>query len=188
MDRVFNFAPGPSALPLAVLEKVQKDLLCYGSTGMSVMEMSHRSKMYLAIYEETEALFRELMGIPEDYSVLMLQGGATLQFAAVAMNLMTGDQYISIILSSNMFKDEYTRQGYESRLLSRSTEDSATVVSVLIPWNTCGMTQATVLGVATLTYLPYTFFCLLSPLMSIIHAAFGWKIKRHEEWSKEGER
>lgn len=97
----------------------------------------------------------------------------------ITMNLITGDQYISIILSGNMFRDEYGRQGYESRLLSRSTEDSATVVSVLIPWNTCGMTQATVLGVATLTYLPYTFFCLLSPLMSIVHAIFGWKIKRH---------
>lgn len=97
----------------------------------------------------------------------------------ITMNLITGDQYISIILSGNMFRDEYTRQGYESRLLSRTTEDSATVVSVLIPWNTCGMTQATVLGVPTLTYLPYTFFCLLSPLMSIIHAIFGWKIKRH---------
>ncbi len=97
----------------------------------------------------------------------------------ITMNLITGDQYISIILSGNMFRDEYMRQGYESRLLSRSTEDSATVVSVLIPWNTCGMTQATVLGVATLTYLPYTFFCLLSPLMSILHAIFGWKIKRH---------
>ena len=106
-------------------------------------------------------------------------------FNGIAMNLMTGDQYISIILCSNMFRDEYTHQGYESRLLSRSTEDSATVVSVLIPWNTCGMTQATVLGVATLTYLPYTFFCLLSPLMSILHAAFGWKIKRHENWVKD---
>lgn len=101
----------------------------------------------------------------------------------ITMNLITGDQYISIILSGNMFRDEYQRQGYESRLLSRSTEDSATVVSVLIPWNTCGMTQATVLGVATLTYLPYTFFCLLSPLMSIIHAIFGWKIKRHNDES-----
>lgn len=99
----------------------------------------------------------------------------------IAMNLITGDQYISIILSGNMFRDEYMRQGYESRLLSRTTEDSATVVSVLIPWNTCGMTQATVLGVATLTYLPYTFFCLLSPLMSIIHAVFGWKIKRYNK-------
>ena len=112
---------------------------------------------------------------------------ASTVFNGIAMNLMTGDQYISIILSSNMFKDEYTRQGYESRLLSRSTEDSATVVSVLIPWNTCGMTQATVLGVATLTYLPYTFFCLLSPIMSIIHAAFGWKINRHEEWVEKTE-
>ncbi|MCM1516459.1 MAG: sodium:proton antiporter [Paraprevotella sp.] len=101
----------------------------------------------------------------------------------ITMNLITGDQYISIILSGNMFRDEYRRQGYESRLLSRSTEDSATVVSVLIPWNTCGMTQATVLGVATLTYLPYTFFCLLSPLMSIIHAIFGWKIRRHDNSS-----
>ncbi len=106
----------------------------------------------------------------------------------ITMNLITGDQYISIILSGNMFKDEYTRQGYESRLLSRATEDSATVVSVLIPWNSCGMTQATVLGVATLTYLPYTFFCLISPLMSIIYSIFGWKIKRHDWGTAEKER
>ena len=96
----------------------------------------------------------------------------------IGMNLMTGDQYISIILSANMFKEEYEQQGYESRLLSRSAEDGATVTSVLIPWNTCGMTQATVLGVATLTYLPFCFFCYLSPLMSILHAAMGWKIKK----------
>lgn len=99
----------------------------------------------------------------------------------IAMNVMTGDQYISIILSANMFKDEYERQGYESRLLSRTTEDSATVTSVLVPWNTCGMTQATVLDVATLAYLPYTFFCYLSPLMTILQAAIGWKIVRHRE-------
>ena len=99
-------------------------------------------------------------------------------FNGIAMNLMTGDQYISIILSSNMFKDEYTRQGYESRLLSRSTEDSATVVSVLIPWNTCGMTQSSVLGVSTLMYAPYCFFCYLSPLMTILAAALGYRIYR----------
>lgn len=98
----------------------------------------------------------------------------------IAMNVMTGDQYISIILTANMFKEEYSKQGYESRLLSRSCEDSATVVSVLIPWNTCGMTQATVLGIATLVYLPYCFFCYLSPLMSIFHAALGWKITKNE--------
>lgn len=122
-----------------------------------------------------EAIFRQLIRTRAG-----LVGATVLN--GIIMNLITGDQYISIILSANMFKDEYTRQGYESRLLSRSTEDSATVVSVLIPWNTCGMTQATVLGVPTLTYLPYTFFCLLSPVMSIVHAIFGWKIKRHPEW------
>ena len=121
-----------------------------------------------------EAVFSKLMHTRVGLVTATVLNGIT-------MNLITGDQYISIILSGNMFRDEYMRQGYESRLLSRTTEDSATVVSVLIPWNTCGMTQATVLGVATLTYLPYTFFCLLSPLMSIIHAVFGWKIKRYNK-------
>lgn len=96
----------------------------------------------------------------------------------ISMNLATGDQYISIIITAHMFRDEYEKQGYENRLLSRSCEDSATVCSVLVPWNTCGMTQATVLGVATLTYLPYCFFNLLSPLMTIFQAIIGWKIKK----------
>ena len=90
MDRVYNFAPGPSMLPLPVLEKVQKDLLCYGSTGMSVMEMSHRSRMYLDIFEKTVANLREVMGIPEGYKVMFLQGGATAMFSAVPLNLMDG--------------------------------------------------------------------------------------------------
>lgn len=97
------------------------------------------------------------------------------------LNICTADQYISIILTGNMFKDIYEKKGYESRLLSRTTEDSVTVTSVLIPWNTCGMTQATILGVATLTYLPYCFFNLISPLMSITVAALGYKIKRTNE-------
>jgi len=96
----------------------------------------------------------------------------------IFLNLVTGDQYISILLSANMFKEEYHDQGYESCLLSRSCEDGATVTSVLIPWNTCGMTQSTVLGVATLVYLPFCFFCYLSPIISIITALFGWKIKK----------
>jgi len=70
--------------------------------------------------------------------------------------------------------------GYEARLLSRSCEDGATVTSVLVPWNTCGLTQSTVLGVATLTYLPYCFFNILSPLTSIVVAAIGWKIVRRK--------
>ena len=97
------------------------------------------------------------------------------------LNICTADQYISIILTGNMFKDIYQKKGYESRLLSRTTEDSVTVTSVLIPWNTCGMTQATILGVATLTYLPYCFFNLISPLISITVAAIGYKIKRINE-------
>ena len=100
------------------------------------------------------------------------------------LNLATADQYISIILTGNMFRDIYAKKGYESCLLSRTTEDAVTVTSVLIPWNTCGMTQATILGVATFTYLPYCFFNLISPLMSITIAAIGFKIKRKNEKAK----
>lgn len=96
----------------------------------------------------------------------------------VFLNIATGDQFISIVLAADMFRDVYAKQGYEPRLLSRTTEDAVTVTSVLVPWNTCGMTQATVLGVPTLTYLPYCFFNYLSPLMSMLIAAIGWKIKR----------
>lgn len=91
-------------------------------------------------------------------------------------NMITGDQYLSIILTSSLYKKLYKERGYESKLLSRSVEDSATVVSVLIPWNSCGMTQATVLKVSTMTYLPYCLFNLLSPIMSVLIAAIGYKI------------
>ena len=98
--------------------------------------------------------------------------------AGLFLNITTGDQFISIVLTADMFRDVYKKEGYEARLLSRTTEDAATVTSVLVPWNTCGMTQATVLGVPTLTYLPYCFFNILSPLTTIAVAAAGWKIKR----------
>lgn len=94
------------------------------------------------------------------------------------LNLSTADQYISIILTGNMFKNIYRANGYENRLLSRTTEDAVTVTSPLIPWNTCGMTQATILSVPTITYLPYAFFNLISPLMSIAVAALGYRIKK----------
>lgn len=96
----------------------------------------------------------------------------------VFANMITGDQYLSILLTSSLYKKLYQERGYESKLLSRSVEDSATVVSVLIPWNSCGMTQATVLKVPTLEYLPYCFFNLISPFMSILIAAIGYKIVR----------
>ena len=96
--------------------------------------------------------------------------------SGIFFNLTTGDQYISIILTSNLFRQLYDNRNLERRLLSRSVEDSATITSVLIPWNSCGMAQSTVLGVATLTYLPYCIFNLISPVMSILMAAIGYKI------------
>lgn len=96
----------------------------------------------------------------------------------VFANMITGDQYLSILLTSSLYKKLYQERGYDSKLLSRSVEDSATVVSVLIPWNSCGMTQATVLKVPTLDYLPYCFFNLISPFMSVFIAAIGYKIVR----------
>ncbi len=106
---------------------------------------------------------------------------ASTVLSGLTLNICTADQYISILLTGSMFKDLYREKGYESRLLSRTTEDAVTVTSVLIPWNSCGMTQATVLGVPTLTYLPYCFFNLISPLMSIFIAILGFKIKQYHE-------
>ena len=94
------------------------------------------------------------------------------------LNGLVSDQYLSIILTSNIFRNTYNRSGYEPRLLSRSVEDSATVTSPLFPWSSCGMTQATILSVPTLVYAPYCFFNIISPLMSILVAAVGWKIYR----------
>lgn len=88
MKRVHNFSAGPSMLPLAVLEKAQKELLDYKGSGMSVMELSHRSGLFTEIIEDAEALLRELINIPDNYKVLFVQGGASQQFAAVPLNLM----------------------------------------------------------------------------------------------------
>ena len=94
------------------------------------------------------------------------------------LNGIVSDQYLSIILTSSVFKDVYDKEGYESRLLSRTVEDSATVTSPLFPWSSCGMTQATILSVPTITYLPYCFFNIISPFMSIIIALTGYKVVR----------
>jgi NhaC family Na+:H+ antiporter len=94
------------------------------------------------------------------------------------LNGIVSDQYLSILLTSNIFREQYEKDGYESRLLSRSVEDSATVTSPLFPWSSCGMTQATILSVSTLAYAPFCFFNIISPIVSIIIAATGWKICR----------
>ena len=102
---------------------------------------------------------------------------ATTAFTGVFLNVVSADQYLSIILSATMFGPTYKRYGLEPRLLSRTCEDSATVTSVLIPWNTCGMTQSHVLGVSTLVYAPFCFFCYLSPIMTVIASTFVRKFK-----------
>ena len=85
-----------------------------------------------------------------------------------ALNGIVSDQYLAILLTSNIYKDVYAARDLDPKLLSRSVEDSATVTSPLFPWSSCGMTQATILSVPTLTYLPFCFFNIISPLMSII--------------------
>ncbi|MBQ0142950.1 MAG: sodium:proton antiporter [Prevotellaceae bacterium] len=99
-------------------------------------------------------------------------------FTGLLANIVTSDQYLSIIITASMFKGAYKKLGFEGRLLSRTTEDAVTVTSVLIPWNSCGLTQATILGVPTIAYMPYCFFNYISPLMSIFVAIIGWNIKK----------
>ena len=88
MSRVYNFSAGPAVLPEEVLQEAADEMFGYNGTGMSVMEMSHRSKVFDDIIKDAEKDLRELMNIPDNYKVLFLQGGASQQFAAVPMNLM----------------------------------------------------------------------------------------------------
>ena len=103
---------------------------------------------------------------------------ATTACTCIFFNITTSDQYMSIIVPGRMFADTYTEKGLAPENLSRTLEDSGTVTSVLIPWNSCGAAQSAVLGVATLAYLPFCFFNLISPLMSIAYGYFGIKIKK----------
>lgn len=103
--KVYNFSPGPACLPEAVLKKAQQELVFYGDSGMSVMEMSHRSADFEAIIAKTEKDLRTLMDIPEDYKVLFLQGGASLQFAMVPMNLMNKHKRAYYLLTGSFAKN-----------------------------------------------------------------------------------
>ena len=88
MSRVYNFSAGPAVLPEEVLKEAAAEMLDYNGTGMSVMEMSHRSKVFQKIFDDTKAKFRKLMAVPDDYEILFLQGGASTQFSAVPLNLI----------------------------------------------------------------------------------------------------
>ena len=104
MSRVYNFSAGPSMLPVEVLERAQKEMVEYGTSGMSVMEMSHRSADYQAIIDEAEKLVRELMNVPENYKVLFLQGGGSTQFAMVPMNLGTKNKKADYVITGQWAK------------------------------------------------------------------------------------
>ena len=105
--------------------------------------------------------------------------GATVT-SGLFLNSCTGDQYLSIVIGGNLYRSVYRRQGLADEMLSRSLEDSISVTSVLIPWNSCGMTQSAVLGVATITYFPCCIFNLASPLLSVLYAWIGFKIRKKE--------
>ncbi len=107
-NRSFNFSAGPATMPVPVLEEIRDEMLNYRGSGMSVMEMSHRSKVFQEIYDNAEADLRKLMGIPENYKVLFIQGGATLQFAMLPMNLMkngVADYIVTGSWSEKAFKE-----------------------------------------------------------------------------------
>ena len=111
MDRVYNFSAGPSMLPVPVLKKAAAEMLCYGKSGMSVMEMSHRSPDYQEIIDAAEASLRRLMNIPDNYKVLFLQGGASTQFAAVPLNLLSGTGRADYVISGQFSKKAYSEAG-----------------------------------------------------------------------------
>ncbi|MBE6662290.1 MAG: 3-phosphoserine/phosphohydroxythreonine transaminase [Ruminococcaceae bacterium] len=127
MNRVYNFSAGPSMLPLPVLERAASELVCYGESGMSVMEMSHRSPDYEVIIKDAEKLLRQIMNIPDNYKVLFLQGGASTQFAAVPMNLIkrTGkaDYIVSGQFSGKAYK-EAQKLGYDVKCVATTKEDN----------------------------------------------------------------
>ncbi|NLP46208.1 MAG: 3-phosphoserine/phosphohydroxythreonine transaminase [Epulopiscium sp.] len=125
MKRVYNFSAGPSVLPESVLKEAQKEMLCYQDSGMSVMEMSHRSEAYGKIIQEAEQLLRELMNIPSNYKVLFLQGGASSQFAMVPLNLFRKNKkadYVNTGVWSKKAIKEAKRYG-NIRIVASSEEE-----------------------------------------------------------------
>ena len=106
-ERVYNFSAGPSTLPVPVLEECAAEMLNYKGSGQSVMEMSHRSKVYDAIIKEVEADFRRVSGMPDNFKVLFVQGGATMQFAAVPMNLMTKNGVADYAVTGRFARSAY---------------------------------------------------------------------------------
>jgi len=135
MARIYNFSAGPSMLPEEVLQTAAAEMLEYGQTGQSVMEMSHRSKEYLKIIETAEKDLREIMSIPDNYKVLFLQGGASTQFAMVPMNLMNGNGKADYIITGQWAKKAYkeaARYG-KARAIASSEDKTFSYIPSVTP-------------------------------------------------------
>lgn len=132
--RVFNFSAGPSVLPIEVLEEAQKDLVNYQNSGMSVMEMSHRSKWYDDINNECIALVRELMNVPEDYHIILVQGGASTQFEAVPLNLLKSGK-ADYIVTGNFSQKAYNEaiKYGDIKLVASSADKNHTYIPATKP-------------------------------------------------------
>ncbi len=135
MARVYNFSAGPSMLPESVLAKAAAEMMDYQGSGQSVMEMSHRSKVYQGIFDETEALLREVMEIPDSYKVLSLQGGASTQFEMIPMNLMTGSGKADYVVTGQFSKKAYkeAKRFGEVNLVASSEDKTFSYIPKLDP-------------------------------------------------------
>lgn len=137
MSRVYNFSAGPSVLPESVLQQAAAEMMDYQGSGQSVMEMSHRSKVYDAIIKSCEALLREVMGIPDNYKVLFLQGGASSQFAMVPLNLMNGSGSADYVITgqwASKAQKEAARYG-DARIVASSKDKTFTYILELDPFH-----------------------------------------------------
>lgn len=132
MKRVYNFSAGPSMLPVPVLQRAADEMLCYGDSGMSVMEMSHRSPEFDAIIKNAEKLLRQLMGIPDNYKVLFMQGGASTQFACVPLNLMKNGKADYILSGQFSTKAQKEAMKYgEAKIIASSKDDNFSRIPVV---------------------------------------------------------
>lgn len=133
MKRVYNFSAGPSMLPLTVLEKAQQELVNYANSGMSVMELSHRSGYFTDIITEAESLLRELMNIPENYKVLFLQGGASQQFAMVPLNLLTNSKKADYVNTGSWSKKALKEAKIfgQTRVIASSEDENFTYIPTI---------------------------------------------------------
>lgn len=124
-ERVYNFFPGPATLPLEVLEEAQRELLNFHNTGMSILEISHRGKDYEEVHNETESLFKELLNAPDDYRVLFMGGGASTQFALVAMNFLTQGTEADYIVTGSFAQKAYEEAARIGKAnIAATTEDT----------------------------------------------------------------